>query len=123
MVASLIAMMNWLLARLNMLLPLRAYSHYLRQRANNLLAHVRDLLVAPQIAGALRVLLHLLVQQARRQTWARLSFECFGNEVLHRTLRAGGLFERGETPLVAVWRPDASTAELEWYLTAADTEL
>lgn len=31
-VASLIAMMNWLLARLNMLLPLRAYSHYLRQR-------------------------------------------------------------------------------------------
>jgi len=85
--------------------------------------HIRDLLVAPQIAGALRVLLHLLVQQARRQTWARLSFECFGNEVLHRTLRAGGLFERGKTPLVAVWRPDASTAELEWYLTAADTEL
>ena len=31
-IASLTAMMMWLLAKLNMLLPMRAYSHYLRQR-------------------------------------------------------------------------------------------
>ena len=31
-VAALTALMMWLLAKLNMLLPMRAYSHYLRQR-------------------------------------------------------------------------------------------
>lgn len=85
--------------------------------------HIRDLLVAPESAGALKVLLHLLAHHARQQLWTRLSFECCGNDVLRRTLRAGGLFERGKTPLMAVWRSAASITGYDWYLTAADTEL
>jgi hypothetical protein len=87
--------------------------------------HIRDMLVAPQVGGAHRVLLHLLARQARLQACTRLSFDVLGDDTLHRRLRAAGLFERGTTPLVALWHPDldATMEKLDWYLTAADTEL
>ena len=87
--------------------------------------HIRDMLVAPEVAGAQRVLVHLLALQARAQGYTRLSFEFLGNEALRRILHAAGMHERGETPLVVAFRREimATVEHLDWYLTAADTEL
>jgi len=87
--------------------------------------HIRDMLVAPQASGAQRVLIHLLALQARAQGHTRLSFEFLGDEASRRALRAAGMHERGKTPLVVAFRPEmmATVERLDWYLTAADTEL
>ncbi|MBX3621810.1 MAG: GNAT family N-acetyltransferase [Rhizobacter sp.] len=87
--------------------------------------HIRDLLVSPQSPDALRVLVHRLARHAHAQGFVRLSFECMASPSFASTLRGAGLFERERMPIV-VHVPAATEATiggLDWYLTAADTEL
>jgi hypothetical protein len=87
--------------------------------------HIRDMLADPQSTESIRVLIHHLSRHAFAQGFVRLSFECMVSEAMQRTLRAAGLFQRDKMPLVATFgaKAEAALAGLDWYLTAADTEL
>jgi hypothetical protein len=105
--------------------PSDALSAYAVCEALNDTMHIRDLLADPRSAQSLRWVIHLLARQARREGFDKLTFECSSGDRLRGVLCSTGLFVRGSAPVLVSMRADtaASLGGLEWYLTAADTEL
>jgi hypothetical protein len=86
--------------------------------------HVRDFLVDPACTGGVRLLFHLLSNEARAKGYENLSFAFLGPARVREELVAAGFMPRETQPLYATFnaQDEARLHKLEWYATNADED-
>lgn len=86
--------------------------------------HVRDFLVDPACTGGVRLLFHLVSNEARAKGYESLSLAFMGPARVREELIAAGLMPRETQPLYATFntQDEARLRKLEWYTTNADED-